>query len=240
MKLLPSFYQVGGPSLTARDDATAYLLPCGDALTLIDCGTPEGYPALVANIRKSGFDPARVTRILGTHGHFDHVGAASLFASDFGTALLLNGADREQVETGDPVKTTASLLYGKEFPPAKVHAALADGDAFETDAGMLSVLHTPGHSMGSCCFALSHRCGQEVLIAGDTLHGGFSPLIGSDEAIWKTSLQRLCAMHFDSYTMGHCAPVLFCDADRRLDCLRRSFANYYNPWFKNFFEEYTY
>ncbi len=240
MKLLPSFYQVGGPALTAKDDATAYLLPAGDALYLIDCGTPGGYPQLMANIRRLGFDPARITRVLGTHGHFDHVGAAARLAEELGAALYLHEADREQVEMGDDVRTTAALLYGAKFPKARVHRLLADGDVIHVDAGELTVLHTPGHSLGSCCFVLRHVNGVTTLIAGDTLHGGFSPLIGSDEAMWRVSLDKLCALSYDYYTMGHCNAVLFADADARLDCLRRSFANYYNPWFKTFSDEYRY
>lgn len=240
MKLLPDFYHIGGAPLTDANDATSYLLPCGDALYLIDCGTPEGYESLLSRIRSLGYDPARIARIYGTHGHYDHIGAAALFARDFGTRLCLHAQDREQVETGDDIKTTASLLYGKSFPKAKVSHTFSDGDTFKTDAGTVEILHTPGHSMGSCCFVLRHVSGLAILIASDTLHGGFSDKIGSDEAIWRQSLDRLCALHFDAYTMGHSSPVLLHDADTRLDCLRRSFANYYNPWFKNFYETYSY
>ena len=240
MKLLPGVYQVGGPALTAGIDATSYLLCEGDSLCLVDCGTPEGYEALLANIRRLGFDPARIARIYGTHGHYDHVGAASLFARDFGTELYLHEADVAQVEAGDAVMTTAGLLYGKDFPPATVHGRLTDGMVIETGAGPMEVLHTPGHSMGCVCFVLTHACGQTLLIAGDTLHGGYSDRIGSDEAAWRVSLDRLCARSYDCYTMGHGNPVLLCDADTRLDCLRRSFANYYSPWFKTFYEEYRY
>lgn len=240
MKLLPDFYQTSGGPLTDCNDATSYLLPAGEALYLIDCGTPEGYEALLANIRSLGHDPARITRIYGTHGHYDHVGAASLFARDFGTKLYLHEDDREQVETGDPIFTTAGLLYGKQFPPAKVDVLIREGDTFETDAGSIEILHTPGHSLGCCCFVLNHRAGMVVLIAGDTLHGGFSDRIGSSEALWRKSLDKLCARSYDCYTMGHSNPVLLSDADSRLDCLRRSFANYYNPWFKTFCDTYRY
>jgi len=240
MKLLPAFYQVGGPSLSHAYDATSYLLPAGDTLYLIDCGTPEGYGELLANIRKLGFDPSRVRAILGTHGHYDHVGAAARFQADFGAKFYLHANDREQVETGDGVRTTASLLYGASFPPAKVDRLLKEGDVFETDAGPLQTLHTPGHTMGGCCFVLRHACGLVALIAADTLHGGFSDKIGSDEAVWRHSLDKLCERNFDCYTMGHCQPMLFCDANARLSSLRRSFANYLNPWFKTFFEKYPY
>lgn len=240
VKLLPSFYQVGGPCKTHPFDATSYLLPAGKELYLIDCGTREGFSLLVENIRSLGFDPGRITRIYGTHGHYDHVGAAGMCYRQFNARLFLHPMDREQVETGDGLRTTAQLLYGVAAEPTAVHADIADGEAFEADAGKVRVLHTPGHSAGSCCFVLEHRAGLRVLIAGDTLHGGFSSLIGSDETLWKNSLEKLVDQHFDAFTFGHCNPQLICDADERIRSLQQSFANYYNPWFKDFYRKYPY
>ncbi len=240
MKLLPGVYQVAGPNVSHSFDATAYLLPAGDSLYLIDCGTPEGFAQIVDNIRSLGFDPSRLARIYATHGHYDHVGAAGLFGQAFGTQLYVHALDREQVETGDSERTSASLLYGAAFPPTPVHGVIAQGDAFATDAGSWTVLHTPGHSPGSCCFALEHAVGMRLLIAGDTLHGGYSPLIGSDEAAWRESLRRLTSLHFDCYTLGHTPPLLLCDADRRIASVVQSFANYYTPWFKDFVRTYPY
>lgn len=240
MKLMSGVYQVAGPSLSHGFDAAAYLLPCGEELYLIDCGTPMGFTQVVDNIRALGFDPARVTRIYATHGHYDHVGAAGLFREQFGTALYVHPLDRTQVEEGDSVRTTAALLYGQEAPCIPVQGTIEEGDTFETDAGTWSVLHTPGHSMGSCCFVLTHRCGERLLIAGDTLHGGYSNKIGSDETVWRKSLEKLTSRHFDYYTFGHIGPQLLCDADRRIASLVQSFANYYTPWFKDFARKYPY
>lgn len=240
MMLLPGVYQVAGPSKTHHFDATAYLLPQGENLILIDCGTREGYEALLANIRELGFDPARITRIYGTHGHYDHIGGAKRFRDAFGTQLYLHEEDKAQVEAGDCVRTTASLLYGVEAEPIPVDGVLAEGDIFHVDAGDVTVLHTPGHSAGSCCFVVKQPDGAALLIAGDTLHGGFSPLIGSDIERWRVSLKKLTDRHFDYYTFGHCNPQLLCDADARIRSLVQSFANYFNPWFKDFYRCYPY
>ena len=56
MKLLKNFYQVSGPSLSHFFDATAYLLPDGKGYVLIDCGTPEGFSQIEANIKRLGLD----------------------------------------------------------------------------------------------------------------------------------------------------------------------------------------
>ena len=237
MKLLPDVYQVAGPCLSHPFDGTAYLLPCADGtLWMIDCGTSLGAEIIRGNIRALGFDPDKVVRILATHGHYDHLsGAASS-----GVQLFIHDLDAGQVMLGDDVKTAASLLYGEKMPALEVAGRLHDGDSFLIKAGQLRVLHTPGHSPGSCCFMLEHKSGLRLLFAADTLHGGFSPLIGSDEGAWRDSLHRLQEENADCYTFGHCPPTLMFDAKERIRSLAQSFANYYNPWFKDFYREYKY
>lgn len=240
MLLLPGIYQVGGPGRSHSFDATAYLLAQGDHYVMIDCGTPEGFPRIVENIRALGVAPARITRIYATHGHYDHIGAAGLFRAQFGTELYIHPIDRRQVEEGDSEMTSAALLYGVKSEPIPVDGTFEEGDGFEVDAGPVSILHTPGHTMGSCCFVLEHRIGMTMLFAGDTLHGGASEKIGSDEEAWKQSLKKLTSRHFDCFTFGHVPPSLLCDADARIASLAQSFGNYTMPWFKDFYRKYPY
>lgn len=239
MKLLHGIYQVGGPGLTHSFDATVYLIDGSEGGLLIDCGTPEGYEQLKSNIRKAGFDPADIKGILGTHGHYDHVGAAHLWKEEFGCKLYLHELDREQVEKGDSVRTSAAILYGTESTPCPVDELLREGDVIQQDEVRIEVLHTPGHTMGSVSFDISAG-GYRLLVAGDTIWGGFSAAIGSNEAAWRKSLDKITARHYDFYTFGHVNAQLIADADTRLKEAERAFANYYNPWFKTFYEEYHY
>lgn len=239
MKLLNNLYQIGGPALTHTFDASGYLLETEKGLYLIECGTPEGYELYLNNIRSLGFNPEDIKAIFGTHGHFDHVGAASLFKRDFGCSFYLHGLDKEQVEKGDNIATTAEPLYGSDFPPCKVDAELHDGDAFDFGNIKMEVLHTPGHTPGGVCFILNISQ-LSVLIAGDTLYGGFCNFIKSSEPDWRKSLDRICERHFDLMGFGHSPAYLLADADARIESARMSFGNYYNPWFKNFKDKYRY
>lgn len=239
MKLLNHLYQVGGPALTHEFDATSFLIDAGKTLYLLDCGTPQGYEQLLENIRTCGYDPANIAAIFATHGHYDHIGAAASFQRDFGCKLYLHESDRECVETGDGIKTSAQLLYGCDFPSCKVDEILSEGDLFDFQTMKMKVIHTPGHTPGGVCFILEID-GFTLLVAGDTLHGGFSPLVSSNEADWKISLDKIVSNHYDAYVFGHCPPQLICDADARILSLQKSFANYYSPWFKTFYEEYQY
>ncbi|HZJ88273.1 MAG TPA: MBL fold metallo-hydrolase [Sphaerochaeta sp.] len=239
MKLLPRVYQVSSATLTHPWDASAYLLDSDDGLYLIDCGTPEGYEACLSNIRSLGYDPAKIKAILGTHGHYDHVGAAAAFKRDFQTQLYLHEADRVSVESGDPITTTASLLYGSTFPPCTVDHLIEDAMVFALGTITITALHTPGHSPGSICFVIE-TADMRLLVAADTLFGGFSPEIGSDALQWRETLEQLSTMHFDAMSFGHGGSSLLFDVARRIDSAKRSFGLYYVPWFKDFYQDYPY
>lgn len=239
MKLLHNFYQVAGPCVSHFFDAAAYLMKDAEGYLLIDCGTVEGFPQIEANIRSLGIDPAQIHTILATHGHYDHVGAGHLWKERYGTRLLVHPLDREQVETGHPELTSASLLYGILPSPVPVDGVLEERDVFPVEGGTIEVLHTPGHTLGSVCFILKLD-GYTILIAGDTIWGGFSEKIRSDEAKWRQSLEKITARSYDYYTFGHIGPQLLADADRRLLDAKKQFANYYNPWFKRFDEKYQF
>lgn len=239
MKLLHNIYQIGGPGLSHSFDACVYLIDGSEEKILIDCGTPEGYVQIKENMKKAGFDPGKITKIYGTHGHYDHVGAAHLWKEEYGCRLFLHELDKDQVESGDSVRTSAALLYGTTSSPCKVDGMIQEGDVIFQDDVRLEVIHTPGHTMGSVSFDVTAE-GYRLLIAGDSVWGGFSEKIGSDEAAWRESLKKITARHWDFYTFGHVAPQLIADADERLKEARMAFANYYNPWFKTFFETYRY
>ncbi len=233
MKLFPNVYQVAGPSLSHSFDATAYVMQDEKGYVMIDCGTPEGFAQIEENIRSLGIDLRQIHTILATHGHYDHVGGAYLWKGKYGCRLLIHELDREQVETGDPEKTSASLLYGTTPIPVSVDGTLSEGDRFTVAGGELEVLHTPGHTMGSVSFVL-HGHDANILFAGDAIWGGFCRQIGSSEDAWRQTLEKITAQHFDYYTFGHIGPQLLADADRRLADAKKQFANYYNPWFKRF------
>ncbi|HEU4664933.1 MAG TPA: MBL fold metallo-hydrolase, partial [Dokdonella sp.] len=51
-----------------------------DGLVLIDGGLPQSAPVILGNVRKAGFDPARIRWILNSHAHYDHAGGIAAIA----------------------------------------------------------------------------------------------------------------------------------------------------------------
>ena len=105
----------------------------------------------------------RVTAVLLTHAHFDHM----LFAQhwlDLGAKLYVHTLDT-------PALAHEELnLSGMIRKPLKLKSpdyALTDGDEFREAGIEFHVIHTPGHTPGSVCY----QCGT-VMFSGDTMFYG--------------------------------------------------------------------
>ena len=236
VRLTEHLWQVAGGGITHPWDAAAYLVVDGDAV-LVDCGSPLGAGALAASLAAVGLARADLAAVAATHGHFDHVGGGSVLHRS-GVAVLLHPADAAAVAAGDPLATTAGPLYGQPFP-ALPTAPLADGQVIAVGHARLEVLHTPGHTPGSVC-VVAHVDGRRILLAGDTLYGGFSADVGSDADAWRASLERLAGVDLDALTFGHGISRLLADPAGRIAEARLRFGSYYDPWFRPPRYDFTY
>jgi glyoxylase-like metal-dependent hydrolase (beta-lactamase superfamily II) len=237
VRLLGNFWVTSGNRLTHVWDASAYLI-AGEEPTLIDCGSTEGYAALKRDLKSFGYEPKDIKKVIGTHGHWDHLSAVAKLQEEGDAQLFIHEADRLQVETGDPA-LTASYLYNKPFPPARVDGLLAHGDVLDINGYVFEVHHTPGHSPGSVSLRTEFH-GLKLLIAADTIWGGYHPRICSSLEDWEKSLDRLLELEFDVMTTGHCPPALIFDAKRHVYEARQQLGVYWNPWFKPFHSSFRY
>ncbi|MFM9905890.1 MAG: MBL fold metallo-hydrolase [Pyrinomonadaceae bacterium] len=176
-------------------DVNVYLIK-EDPLTLIDVGpkTPEAAAALRARLAENGVQFSDVKRIVLTHAHEDHCGLAKqvrdeaknaeILIHNWETGHLFGRLAHEEHRTlmlrsGVPDAVFADMrsmyeevslltdsLEESDFKP------LYDDMELEFDGGSLRVLHTPGHTPGSCSFV---READRTLICGDCVLKRITP-----------------------------------------------------------------
>jgi glyoxylase-like metal-dependent hydrolase (beta-lactamase superfamily II) len=145
-----------------------------------------------------------VDAIVHTHTHFDHVGCTAELQRETGAVARIHEADRRLYD----LLPVQAELFGFRAPlAADVEGTLVDGQAVAAGGLELGVLHTPGHTPGSCSFVV--RSGGETrLFAGDTLFRGSigrTDLWGGDgDAILRSIRSKLLTLPEDTVVVtGH-------------------------------------
>jgi glyoxylase-like metal-dependent hydrolase (beta-lactamase superfamily II) len=183
MKIIP----ISLPTPFYIGPVNVYLI-AEDPVTLIDTGpkTKAAIEALRDGLRRARFRMQDIRRIVLTHAHEDHCGLAKQVRDEAKDAeVFVHGW-----ETGHRVGRLAyeesrALLVRAGVPDAEIeemrklyehvrefadaladdeHAELKDDSELEFTTGALRVVHTPGHTPGSCSFV---READRTIIAGD-------------------------------------------------------------------------
>ncbi len=109
----------------------------------------------------------RITRVVASHAHIDHIMAARAIVEATGAPFLLHARDLPIAEN---MPASARLLLGQDVQPAPTpDAYLEDQEDLEVAGITLKVIHTPGHTPGSVSFYAPEA---HLLFSGDTLFRG--------------------------------------------------------------------
>jgi glyoxylase-like metal-dependent hydrolase (beta-lactamase superfamily II) len=194
-------YLIGGPNISRSDDATVFVIDFDDELVMIDAGAGGSSRTLQKNIEALGLDPGKISTLILTHCHIDHIGSAPWFRDQFGCRIVMHDLDADAVEQGDPVMTAANW-YETTFPPTSVDRRLkGDHEILHFSGQELHCLHTPGHTPGSMAVYLD-RAGKRILF-GQDIHGPFMSSFRSNIEDWKKSMNMLIALQADILCEGH-------------------------------------
>lgn len=189
----------------------AYLFT-GKPTTLLDTGTSRTAGHLEESLSQIGIGFSDIDRIILTHGHIDHYGAARHIVkrSSGRAAVAVHLEDRPVVETGMEVSDRQfskfyrlmgvplvfellfygmGLFFSSLAENCPVDLCLADGEKIPVGDYEATVISTPGHSKGSICLYLEK---EGILFSGDHILGHITPnafvMLESDFDIpWRMS-----------------------------------------------------
>lgn len=139
--------------------------------------------------------------ILLTHGHFDHIGAVNALKGRFDIKVYAFEKEKK-VLTSD---MNLSRMIGGDRMTVEADEYLLEGTIIEVAGIKFKVLHTPGHTIGSCCYYVEE---EKTLFSGDTLffhsHGRTDFPTGSQSAIIRSIVGKLLVLEDDTQVYpGH-------------------------------------
>lgn len=209
-----------------RDElAACYLIRGGDEYAIIDTGTNNTVPIILALLEQRGIDASQVRYVIPTHVHLDHAGGAGGLMQALPDATLLihpRGA-RHMI---DPSKLKAGTLavygekafadvYGDIIPvPENRVRIMDDGADVMLGDRRLAFLDTPGHARHHFCI---YDAASKGIFTGDTFGLCYPPLVTEngpfifptttpvqfDPAPLKASINRLLALEPQRMYLTH-------------------------------------
>lgn len=213
-QVTPHIYKLNLTFLGGRFRVGVWLVQGADGWTVVDAGLPDLKEQIMQQIltQTGGEIPQR---IILTHGHWDHAGAAQAMREQW-KAPIAAGRDELPYLIGpghyNRIKAKAPLYRVLQIsPPALVGRNIQ----LPLDEGMrldgLEVFHVPGHSPGM--IALLHA-DDRALISGDTFGNSRGKLedppdyFTYDPALNRRSQAKLAALDFDHLLVSHGSPVM--------------------------------
>lgn len=130
-------------------------------MVVIDPATSPEY--LISHVKNKGYIPKA---ILLTHGHFDHVMGIDGWVEEFSIPVYLH---EDEIKVLEEPRWNLSYMFGTSYSYGE-GIGIKDGEVLELAGISLQVIHTPGHTLGGCCYYVEK---ESVLFSGDTLfcHG---------------------------------------------------------------------
>lgn len=134
-----------------------YIISCDDEAWIVDPG--EDSELIISSLK---LDEYKLKGIIGTHGHFDHIGAVRILQEKYNIPFFIHSEDKRLVTQGNLYRNMLGDVTIYKTP--KIDGYLEDKKYLELKHHKILIHHTPGHTNGGVCFEIENN-----LIVGDTL-----------------------------------------------------------------------
>ncbi len=217
-EVVRNIYKLSGWWDQADLGANVYLVAEGGTLTLIDTGYAGKAREILKRIYRLGFLPTRISNVIITHHHPDHIGALAALKEITKANIIAHCDDVPYIEgkLPQPGPSRPAWLHSAVAPlttmfkttPVKVDIPVNDGDELPV-AGGIRILHTPGHTPGSICIIFQQ---SGAVMTGDLLAQRFGLKLPSmpftvDVSQEYESISKLAGQEFEVACFGHGSPI---------------------------------
>jgi len=197
-RIWENIYIIGSSEISHPYDCCVYLIDVGE-LVLIDSGAGRSFDKLVDNIVSLKLAPEKISTVIVTHRHIDHIGSLTKFQRNYGARIIAHSLDAQAIETG---KGTGADAYGVDYEPCQVDIKLEGAEEKLAFGGQEFIaLHIPGHTRGS--IAIYTDIGGKRVLFGQDIHGPYDAMWGGEAEKAVISLQKLIDLKADILCEGH-------------------------------------
>lgn len=196
----------------------SYLWTEPDGVTLIDTGWSDSAELIADALAELGRRRIHVKRIVLTHFHEDHCGAAAEIAGWSDVEVIAGKGDADFVRGDEPgplpALTDSERTLRPDFdaaphgPACRVDRVVGDGDVLDF-AGGARVIGVPGHTPGGIALYLPEA---DALLTGDVVAEFNGQVIlgvfNTDRASLADSVAKLAATGAQRAGFGHGEPIL--------------------------------
>ena len=161
----------------------SYIVEIDQELVLIDAGMPGSDQQILQRINQ--FTRSNLKIILITHAHIDHYGSAAALRSITGAKIAVHSADAAAMAKGKSHLGNArgrgkivSFLFPLleniyQLTPTQADIHFENGDELQINSIGCKVIHTPGHTPGSCTYLIK----DQFAFVGDLITNNGKPHI---------------------------------------------------------------